>query len=339
MIGAILAPTAPVAGIAGSDLVLCSGDAGYISVQEYSGFIQWQESPDGITNWINVSSGNGFNTSTYITPPLANTTYYRAEIIQPTFAPVYTNSVSVIVMPSPADAGLITGDTSVCEGEEATYTIEAIENATDYLWTLPDGTTGFSNTNTIQVTFNNPMDIATIIVAGAGQGCLGASSFIPVTVHAIPATPVITNDQGEQNLHSDASSGNQWYDQNGPINGATGQDYFADADGNYYVIVTENGCSSLPSNILTVFISAVKDFDRNLLVHLYPNPVSNELYIETPGNSSFMQYEIHDAYGVLVLKGEVATKSIVDTKELVPGVYFIQIGKTGQASIRKFVKE
>jgi len=339
MIGAILAPTAPVAGIAGSDLVLCSGDAGYISVQEYSGFIQWQESPDGITNWINVSSGNGFNTSTYNTPPLANTTYYRAEIIQPTFAPVYTNSVSVIVMPSPADAGLITGDTSVCEGEEATYTIEAIENATDYLWTLPDGTTGFSNTNTIQVTFNNPMDIATIIVAGAGQGCLGASSSIPVTVHAIPATPVITNDQGEQNLHSDASSGNQWYDQNGPINGATGQDYFADADGQYYVIVTENGCRSLPSNILTVFISAVKDVDRNLLVHLYPNPVSNELYIETPGNSSFMQYEIHDAYGVLVLKGEVATKSIVDTKELVPGVYFIQIGKPGQASIRKFVKE
>ena len=105
------------------------------------------------------------------------------------------------------------------------------------------------------------------------------------------------------------------------------------------MIVTENGCSSLPSNILTVFISAVKDFDRNLLVHLYPNPVSNELYIETPGNSSFMQYEIHDAYGVLVLKGEVATKSIVDTKELVPGVYFIQIGKPGQTSIRKFVKE
>ncbi len=339
MIGATLAPTEPVAGIAGSDLVLCSGDAGYISVQEYSGFIQWQESPAGNTNWINVASGNGANTSTYITPPLSSTTYYRAEITQPSFAPVYTNSVNIIVMPAPGDAGLITGDTSVCDGEEATYTIEAIENATDYLWTLPDGTTGSSNTNTIQVTFNTPMDIAIIIVAGAGQGCLGAASSIPVTVHAIPVAPFITNALVEQHLHSDATMGNQWYDQNGPIPGATGQDYFADTDGNYYVIVTENGCSSAPSNILTVFISDVRKVDWNLPVFLYPNPVTNELYIETPGNSSFMEYEIHNALGVVNDKGEFSEKVKVETSRLAPGMYWVLVQADGYSAIRKFVKQ
>jgi len=338
MIGAVLAPTEPVAGIAGPDFVLCSGWTAGIAVQEYSGFIQWQESPDGNTNWMNVSSGSGANTSTYITPPLATTTYYRAEITQPTFAPVYTNSVYIIVMPAPGDAGLISGDTTACQGDEVTYTVEDIENATDYLWTLPDGTSGSSNTNSITVTFNNPIS-GSISVAGAGQGCLGSASSIPVTVQATPVTPVITNDLGEQSLHSDAPDGNQWYDQNGPIIGATGQDYFADADGNYYVIVTENGCSSLPSNILNVFISALKDVDRNLLVHLYPNPVSYELFIETPGISSLMHYEIHNALGVVTGSGEFSERIIMETSRLAAGLYWVHIQGGGFAAIRKFVKE
>ncbi len=338
MIGAVLAPTEPVAGIAGPDFVLCSGWTAGIGVQEYSGFIQWQESPDGNTNWTNVASGSGANTSTYITPPLATTTYYRAEITQPTFAPVYTNTVSAIVMLTPDDAGLITGDTSVCQGDEITYTVEDIENATGYLWTLPDGSSGSSHTNSITVTFNNLLT-GNISVAGAGQGCLGSASSIPVTVHSIPVTPVITNDLGEQNLHSDAATGNQWYDQNGPISGATNQDYFADADGNYYVIVTSNGCSSLPSNILTVFISAVEEAEKEFLVRLYPNPVSNELYVETPGNTRLMQYEIHDALGVVTSKGEFSEKVKVETSRLAPGMYWVHIQGGGFDAIKKFVKE
>lgn len=73
--------------------------------------------------------------------------------------------------------------------------------------------------------------------------------------------------------------------------------------------------------------------------YVYPNPVSDQLILEIPGNTNLISYEIHDAFGVLVIKGEVATKSSIDTKQLVPGVYFVQIGNAGLAAIRKFVKE
>jgi hypothetical protein len=105
------------------------------------------------------------------------------------------------------------------------------------------------------------------------------------------------------------------------------------------VIVTENGCSSLPSNILTVFISAVEEAEMEIHVRVYPNPVSNELYIETPGKSTLMQYEIYDVLGVLSGKGEFTEQVKMETSRLAPGLYWVHIQGGGFAAIKKFVKE
>lgn len=122
MIGAVLAPTPPVQGFISGDQFVCSGLSVNIGLQEYSGFIQWQESPDGLTNWANVSGGSGSNSATYITPSLNVTTYYRVEVTQPTFAPVYSNVTTVQVLPSPGEAGPITGDEFICQGRAMSCT-------------------------------------------------------------------------------------------------------------------------------------------------------------------------------------------------------------------------
>jgi photosystem II stability/assembly factor-like uncharacterized protein len=422
MVGAVLAPTSPVPGFIAGDQFTCNGLSVNLTLQESTGFIQWQESPDGVNTWANVSGGSGSNSATYITPPVNVTTYYRAEVTQPTFAPVYSNVTAVQILPTPGEAGPITGDDVICAGQgEVLYTVEEIPNATSYVWTLPIGASGSSTTNNILVDFGTSSIAGDISVFGNHDGCVGFGSslyvfsvpetipqitdisqptctvatgsvfisdlpewswtitllpegfivlgngpfyvfenimpgvhqllvedetgctsiltpeFIISDITAVPPTPTITAN--DNLLHSDAPEGNQWYDANGPIPGATDQDYLALVDGDYYVIVTLEGCESDPSNTLNIIISSTGIVAGKTNLLIYPNPVSDQLMIEVPGNTKLIPYEIHDAFGALVFSGEVAEKSYVDTKALVPGIYFIQIGIAGQTVNRKFVKE
>jgi len=422
MIGAALAPTSPVPGFISGEQFICSGLSANLTLQEYNGFIQWQQLPDGELNWANVTGGSGSNSPAYSTPLLNVTTYYRAEVTQPTFAAVYSNVTTVQVLPSPGLAGLITGDDVICAGQgEVLYTVEEIENATSYIWSLPFGATGSSISNSVLVNFGTSPLAGEISVAGVNDVCLGLSSSLPVVfleeyfpqvdsvsqptctvatgsaiisdlpgwswtmtllpeglvvlgngpiytfenllpgVHqffvedesgcisiltsefniddqpGIPVTPFITAI--DNLLHSDSPSGNQWYDGNGPIAGATGQVYTASWDGMYYVIVTVNGCSSPASNTIPVFISGVKNAEQHLKINLYPNPVSNELFIEIPDNNDIIEFEILNAVGLVVDKGTFTEKVKIETGKLLPGMYFIKLEDHGFEVIQKFVKE
>ncbi|MFD2516525.1 Ig-like domain-containing protein [Salinimicrobium flavum] len=53
---------------------------------------------------------------------------------------------------TPAVPGNITGTTSVCPGVSETYSVSPISGATEYIWTLPNGWTGTSTANSIDVT-------------------------------------------------------------------------------------------------------------------------------------------------------------------------------------------
>jgi len=79
----------------------------------------------------------------------------------------------------PSAAGTISGATSVIKGGTYTYTVPTITNADTYVWTLPDGATGSSTTNSIDVTFGtNVSTNASITVKGQKNGVDGNSSSI-----------------------------------------------------------------------------------------------------------------------------------------------------------------
>ncbi len=337
MIGAMVKPTPPVAGIAGNDLVVCSGTGGTIGVVEYAGFIQWQESPDGIENWVNVTSGEGQNTNTYTTPHLDQTTYYRAEISQPTFDPLYTNLVQVLVMLSPDAAGPIQGPDEVCVGDTLVYWVDPIAHAQIYGWTLPDGfLTEPSIGPQIQVVIGASATSGTISVLGINPGCFGESSSIEVIVHPQPQKPVIT--QTGNTLYSSASDGNQWYDANGPIPGANGPEYVVTEDGTYYVVVTLDGCASVPSDALIVIISSSENLLSKNGVSIYPNPVSAQLNISVSTWRQPIRYTILDAPGRRLTSGSFSGSTLIDTRLYTPGLYFIQLEVDGQSMVTKFIK-
>jgi hypothetical protein len=95
--GFLMNSVSPVAGTAASNTTICIGSSASLTLSGYFGSIQWQESADGSTGWQNVLAGTGANSANYTTGNLTATSYYRAEVTEPTFAAVYSNVVTVTV--------------------------------------------------------------------------------------------------------------------------------------------------------------------------------------------------------------------------------------------------
>jgi uncharacterized protein (TIGR02145 family) len=502
----------PVTGIAEANSTICSGSSASMTLSGYSGFIQWQQSADGLTNWVNVPDGVGGNSESYSTANLSSTTFYRAAVNQPGFSILYSNVILVTVMPFPANPGVISGLETVCQSlgsDSISYTVPAIFDATSYIWTLPEGATGISSINSISVSYGNTSVSGVISVKGnnscgdgilaalavtvkplpgvagvmAGlttvcqgqdsvsysvpeianaafyvwtlplgaadtssinsiivnygnsavsglitvngnnscgdgalsaltitvnplpetpgsiigietlcqgqdsvsysvsditnaisyvwslpEGAIGTSSIntisvdysntavsgiisvkgnnscgdgqitgMPVIVNAKPATPVII--QNGNILQSDVIIGNQWYNSIGLVNDSINQEYTAIANDTYYNIVTANGCISDTSNSIIVIGIGIETNDFSTAFIVYPNPVLNELIIESRGIGTKTGFEILNASGKTVYKGSLMYKVILQTLDFTPGVYLLKLENGKSYEYKKIIKE
>jgi hypothetical protein len=249
-----------------------------------------------------------------------------------------SDTSNITVNTLPADAGAITGPVVVCRGQNSvTYQVPAITGATSYFWTFPSGVTGLSITNILTVDFSMSAVPGNITVQGINSCGTGIMSTLYITVLGVPPTPIITMNGSV--LHSSATSGNQWYDQNGPINGATGQDYIWITPGDYYVIVTINGCSSAPSNIINPLSVGIGSIEKDKTINIYPNPVSNELIIEMEGNKDILGFEILNSIGQVVYKGTLQEKTVVPTTDFAAGIYLFKLESGKAFELKIFVRE
>jgi len=258
-------------------------------------------------------------------------------------SPTTSNIVSLNINPLPSDAGIISGITTVCQGQNSiTYTVPSIGNATSYLWTLPSGVTGTSTTNEITVNYGLNALSGDIRVKGNNSCGNGAESTLAITVKEKPVTPIIELYQTTKSgyyLHSNTSTGNQWYNLTALINNATEQMYAVVSSGTYYDIVTINGCSSDPSNSIVVVLSAIDNPISNKSIEVYPNPVSNELVIEIKGNVNRTGFEILNSTGNIVFKGSLLEKTVVQTKNFSSGLYILKLENGKTFIFKKFIKE
>jgi hypothetical protein len=237
----------------------------------------------------------------------------------------------------PGAAGVINGPTSVCHGQiNVTYTVAPITNATNYIWTLPAGAIGNSNTNSINVSFGTSVPSGNISVMGNNSSGNGTASFLYINVNPIPVTPTIT--QNGNVLTSSSSGGNQWYNSNGIINGATSQQYHATVNGLYYVIVTINGCNSLPSAVVSVIVTDINNIDVNSKILFYPNPAEDVLTIEVSEIADIKDFDILNSLGQVVYKAILFNKNVIQLSDFPSGVYIIRFNKANSILLKKFIK-
>ena len=167
-------------------------------------------------------------------------------------APV-TVTVNTIPSTPAISAG---GSTSFCPGGSVVLTSSAANGNQWYL--NGNSINGASNQ---QYTAFAAGDYTVIVTL---NGCSStASAPTTVSISSVPTTPNITAGGpttfcpgGSVTLTSDSASGNRWYLNGNPINGATNVTYNATASGDYTVVVTTAGCSSAASAPTTVTVQA-----------------------------------------------------------------------------------
>ena len=85
-----------------------------------------------------------------------------------------------------------------------------------------------------------------------------------------------------------------------------------------------------------VGIASIKN---NNSFNIYPNPVSNELIIESDGSNNGIAFEIMNAIGQVVYKGKLLDKTVVQTTGFTPGIYLIKLENGKSFEFKKIIKE
>ena len=230
--------------------------------------------------------------------------------------------MAITVVPAPpANAG---NDTIICQGSSISL---IATGGNSYSW---------SNGVNQGVPFS-PVSSETYFVTVSNGFCTSVDSIL-VTISTPPAAPVIY--QVGSDLHSTAPTGNQWYNDNGLILGATSQIYTPTLTSHYFVILTDTlGCISDTSNILYVVVTGITEAFKGNNIKIYPNPVSHELIIEIEGNTDQLNFEILNAIGQVVFTGICVERITVQTSGFAPGVYVIKLKNGKTFEFKKIIKE
>ena len=119
----------------------------------------------------------------------------------------------------------------------------------------------------------------------------------------------------------------------------TNQTFTATATDTYYTVVSNAGCISDSSNNLYVIVAhtGITTIDGKE-INIYPNPVFNELTIEIADNESPITYEIINAEGKTVLKGDLINKTVVNTSVLAKGTYIVKLKNEKIIKFKKLIK-
>ena len=145
----------------------------------------------------------------------------------------------------------------------------------------------------------------TISVRDANQ-CTAATVFVSLkSLNPLPTPPTITQ-VANSTLVANQTTGIQWYVRIGTdpvksVPNATGATLTPYASGQYYATITQNGCASLPSNVINFVLLALTEPSAPLSVRVVPNPVVDRLRLEVEQpERSTVHVHLLDASGRVV---------------------------------------
>ncbi len=326
-------------GTIASDQSICSGSApsAFSSTSKpggYSGKLEykWQISTIGATGAFSDLANS--NSATFAPGILNTTTWYRrlsrVTCMTDWTGAAISNAAAVTVNPLPAaTAG---ANRTICLNSGTQVGAVSVPGST-YSWT--SSPPGFSSTAANPTVTPLATTTYLVIETVSATGCSNKQNVI-VTVNPTPKNPIITLNGTL--LHSDTPNGNQWYNLDNPINGATAQDYTIIAVGEYTAKVSLNSCTSAASNMIKDMVTSVGSVENNEKIQVYPNPVTDDLTIEYNGNLKEIGFEIFGSTGQLLTSGVLFEKALVDTSSFSSGVYIIRFNTGKTFEFRKVIK-
>jgi hypothetical protein len=96
---------------------------------------------------------------------------------------LYVDSLGFNTNTVPDTAGIISGTTTVCQGQNSViYSVSKIKNVSTYIWTLPDSTIEIIKSNVISVDYGMNAVSGNLSVKGRNDNGDGAESTLAITV-------------------------------------------------------------------------------------------------------------------------------------------------------------
>lgn len=221
-------------------------------------------------------------------------------------------------------ASIASSTIAICNGASATLTASG---GITYIWSNSLGVNA-------QVTVS-PSSSTSYSVTVADANHCSASASKTITVYQNPNIPTVTTTGN--NLSCSIAGGYQWYLNNVMINGATSQTYLATQSGNYSVVITDNNGCEATSNQVNVLVSEINETLDEVLRSVYPNPASNELFLQT-NSREIQQVNIYTTTGALISQTKQPQSKSIDISEFPTGIYVAEIITKDATVRRRWVK-
>jgi surface protein len=220
------------------------------------------------------------------------------------------------------------------------YKLNAI-NARNYLintrlWTIIGDTLDNDNCCVTQQYINNLTTCTSYFFNGQTQttsglyydtliNVNGCDSIISLNLTINQVNTTVT--QSGANLSSNAVGATyQWLSCNPYqiIPGATNQTFTANANGDYAVIVTQNGCTDT-SACVTVMGIGLDEYSNDDKIIIYPNPAHDKIYISSKLYAiQNTKKELYNTLGQVIL---TTNENEIDVSNFVKGVYYVRCGR------------
>jgi hypothetical protein len=151
--------------------------------------------------------------------------------------------------------------------------------------------------------------------------------------------PVISVE--DNHLVSNATAGNQWLLNGQEISGATSTTFEPTITGEYRVKITQNGCSRI-SEPVSFTVTDLNE-SQNKGIHLYPNPASERLIVQSEiAFPAPVSYILINSVGLEVEKGAINPKVLqqgaeIDLSKCPAGMYFLILRNDHMSHKTKFL--
>lgn len=167
----------------------------------------------------------------------------------------------------------------------------------------------------------------------------GCDSSVTTTL-TVNAVNIGTGTSGNTISASATGAIYQWIDctTGDSLAGETAQSFTANTNGDYAVIIEQNGCIDT-SNCVSMIVTGI-DHLKEIYFEIYPNPATDKLFVNYELKGSH-QINILDVTGRVIYSGMYEDHfSEIDISKLFAGIYFIRItNKNNQSSMQKFIKK
>jgi len=218
------------------------------------------------------------------------------------------------------------GDTIICEGTISTVYTTSEPMSTSFNWVIVPTGAGTINISGSQATIIwNPIYTGSVGIVVQGMNSCGSGQFsdtLFVELVPLPVSPDITLNG--LTLNSDYPTGNQWYFDGNPIQGANGQTYTVTQNGAYFSVYTDaNGCMSVSDTIYVTTVSLENVIP--LETEVFPNP-GNGLYIVRVNEALCYSIIVADMTGRVVFSDRLCQQeTIIDLRKNSSGIYIFRV--------------